>query len=419
MFRMRRGFPVVLGLLMFVSAGRPGMARPADQPAEMLARAEALYYEADFAKSVELLLRADEMLSQQAENMQQKTAIKLQLALGYMGLNDNAQAKSYLEQLYALDADYRVDPQVYSPKVTRLADEAKTDQNQRRCQSLFDEAQRQLGTGNAESVANLVGSNAAKCSGLATLNSKIADLFYKEGLDAYKKARTEEALQKFRTALRLEPNHELAAQYLDLAQSKLEVAADRVLLAWRKDFTAGDYAAAARDYRDLLPRSNAETIEQIRQEYRQNLSNLADAWTKACANDDASVMDDLRMRANALLPEASMGQDILDKMKTCVHTRCIQATTQLALARLKNRIDPQFSPYVVSIIKEPQVTVRVKATIDATGNVAASQLDGGNPLVYDAVRTAVDQWKFYPAVVQGEPRCVETEIPFVLKFVQH
>src|SRR5262249_27372450 len=156
-------------------------------------------------------------------------------------------AKSYLKQLYALDADYRIDPQLYPPKVTRLADEAKTEQNERQCQTVFDEAQHQLEGGNGQNVANVVGSNAAKCSNVAALNSKIADGLYKEGLDFYKKARTEEAVQKFRAALRLEPNHELAAQYLDLAQSKLEVAADRALFAWRKDFTAGDYAAATRD----------------------------------------------------------------------------------------------------------------------------------------------------------------------------
>ena len=418
MFRVRRVATSILSLLIIVSASRPAWARPADQPAEMLARAEALYYEADFAKSVELLLRADEMLAQQPGEMQQKTAVKLQLALGFIGLNDGARAKAYLQQLYVLDLDYRIDPQVYSPKVIKLADEAKLEAGETRCRSLFDDAQQQLGTGNSEAVARLVTMNAGKCSALATLNPKLADLFYKEGLDAYKKTRTEEAAQKFRSALRLEPNHELAAQYLDLAQSKLEVNADRVLLTWRKDFTAGDFAAAARDYRDLSAVSTPQTMEQVRQDYRQALSTLADSWTKACANDNANVMDEIRQRADALLPEPGFGQEIMERMKTCVHTRCIQATAQLALARLKSRVDPEFSPAVRSNIRESQLTVRVKATIDVMGNLAATGLDGGNPLLYDGVRAALDQWKFYPAIVQNESRCVDTEIPVVLKFVR-
>ena len=80
-------------------------------------------------------------------------------------------------------------------------------------------------------------------------------------------------------------------------------------------------------------------------------------------------------------------------------------------------MDPEFTAAVRSTIRDAQTTVRVKATIDATGNVMTTALDGGNPLLYDGVRAAVDQWKFIPAIVQGEARCVETEIPLVLKFV--
>jgi len=32
-----------------------------------------------------------------------------------------------------------------------------------------------------------------------------------------------------------------------------------------------------------------------------------------------------------------------------------------------------------------------------------------------AIRTAIQQWKFSPIVDQTGPRCVETEIPIVIK----
>src|SRR5215831_6730605 len=151
----------ILPLLIVLSASASAWSR-VDEPSEMLARAEALYYEADFAKSIELLLRADELLNQQSGHMDEKTAVKLQLALGYIGLNDSARAKTYLGQLFALDADHRIDPQVFSPKVIKLADEARAEQNAVRCRSVTDDAQRQLGKGNADGVVKLIASNGSK-----------------------------------------------------------------------------------------------------------------------------------------------------------------------------------------------------------------------------------------------------------------
>ncbi|PYR85974.1 MAG: hypothetical protein DMG18_04230 [Acidobacteria bacterium] len=136
-------------------------------------------------------------------------------------------------------------------------------------------------------------------------------------------------------------------------------------------------------------------------------------------------MEDARRRVDALIPVLlvdpegpSFGEDILATMKTCAHTRCVQMTSPLALSRLKNRVDPQLPPYLLSLIKDFPMTIRIRARINEAGDVAAAELLGGNALVYDAVRAAFGQWKFSPALVQGEVRCVDTEIPIVLKFGQ-
>src|SRR5262245_39999038 len=197
MFRMSSIFRNILALSIIVSGSGSAWSIPADEPSEMLARAQALYFEADFAKSIELLLRADELLQQQSGRQQEKTEVKLQLALGFIGLNDTTRAKAYLEELYALDADHRIDPQIFSPKVIRLAEEAKATQSEVRCKSLSDETQRQLSAGNSAAVVKLIGSSRSNCSALTLLYPKAAELFYKEGLDAYKKAQMEGALQKF------------------------------------------------------------------------------------------------------------------------------------------------------------------------------------------------------------------------------
>src|SRR5262249_30868094 len=133
MFRISRS---ILALLLIAGMSRSGYSAGADEPSEMLARAEALYYAADFAQSIELLLRADEMLRQQVGNLKEKTDVKLQLALSFIGLNDSARAKTYLQELYAIDIDRRIDPQMYSPKVIRLAEDARTEQKELRCRNV-------------------------------------------------------------------------------------------------------------------------------------------------------------------------------------------------------------------------------------------------------------------------------------------
>ena len=403
----------ILALLILMSMGSYAWSAE-DNLNDMLSRAEALYYQADFAKSVELLLRADELSQQQPASTSEKIDIKLQLALGYIGLNDTVRAKDYLRQLYALDPDHVIDPQIFSPKVIQLADEARTQQNEVRCQSVTDEAQRELASGNGDAVASLIRSNQAKCSGLAPLTSKAADLLFKEGLDAYKKAQMDAALEKFRAALAADPKHELATEYLDLAQSKLEIAADRALVAWRKDFNSAQFASATRDYRDLVSRGSSESVDQVRGEYRRALSTLVDRWNQACANNDKATMEEVRLRVNDMLPESSFAEDILAKMKTCTPAGCLQMNSQLALVRLKTRVDPEFAAYALSQLKGSSVVVHVKARIDEKGDVATSEVYGGSPFLHTAVRTAFQQWKFSPAIIEDRPRCVDTDIPIVV-----
>src|SRR5436189_5670056 len=153
----------ILALVILITASGPGWPAPADEAGEMLTRAEALYYEADFAKSIELLLRADELLAWQAGRLEEKTAIKLHLALGFIGLNDSTRGKAYLKELYALDSDHRIDAQAFSPKVIRLAEEAKAEQNELRCRSLFEEPERKLESGNSDTFRRLSTWNGADC----------------------------------------------------------------------------------------------------------------------------------------------------------------------------------------------------------------------------------------------------------------
>jgi hypothetical protein len=417
-------FRNILALLIMVLMSRPGWSAPsasaaesaasADDPSEMLARAEALYYQAEFAKSVELLSRADEMLRPQQGHLQEKVNVKMQLALAYMGLNDVNRAKANLVELYALDSDHRVDPQVFAPKVVKLAEEAKAEQDELRCRAVLNEAQKQYAAGNTDNLVKVIGAGQAKCPGVSEVSSKAADLVFKEGLEIYKKSQMTEALQKFRTALILDPGHDLAAQYVDLTERKLEFTADRALLAWKKDFDAGEFTLAASDYRELAALKSANEIESIQKEYRRALSSHLDSWSRACASDDVPTMEKVRSQAAAMVPFPSFGEDIVAKMKNCVPVGCLQMDSSSSLTRLKSRVDPQFPPQVISRLKGLPLTLHVKARIDVNGNVVSNEIRGGDISLYSAVRTAVDQWKFLPAMTGSGARCVDTDIPIAI-----
>jgi len=412
-----------IALLIVFSFGPFALAETVDDAREMLARAEALYYEADFEKSVELLLRAADLLRDQPGYQKEKSAIKLQIALGLIGLNDSARAKQYLGELYALDADHRIDPQMFSPKVIQLAEEARAEQHERRCRSVSDEAQQQLDRGNSDAVMKIIesgqgpgqGPGQGRCGNLIQLFPRAADLLFKDGLAAYKRSDMQQALLKFRAAQRLDARNELAAEYTNLTLSKLEVAADRAILQWQKNFTSGDFSAAARDYRELTSRGSPETLDHVRAEYRKSLSTLVDQWNRACAKSDAATAAHIKEQIQTLLPETSFAEDIIALMKTCTPAGCIQMETGLALARLKTRVDPQFPATTLSQFRSP-VTVRVKMTISDKGDAAVDGLTGGGPLLTNPIRVAVEQWRFLPAVVQGESRCIETEIPLVINW---
>src|SRR6478672_6160123 len=118
---------IALALLMIVPAwsyGWPGPPSPPDEPRELLAQAEQLFDKAEFSNSIELLLRADELLQKQSGSLEDKANVKYQLALDYMGLNDNDRAKANFLELYRLVPEYRLDADNLAPKVITLADEA-------------------------------------------------------------------------------------------------------------------------------------------------------------------------------------------------------------------------------------------------------------------------------------------------------
>ena len=406
---------VILSIAIVAQATPPS---PEDEIAQILTRAESLYFEAKFRDAIQVLQRADDLLKPQANRASDKIAVKLQLALAHIGLNEVPQGKARLRELFALDAEYRLDAQQFPPKVLALADEARAEQNELRCQAIRTDARKYLETGNGMAFLSLSQAMKGKCTGLEAMEPEAAEFLYKNGIEAYKAGRFSDALEKFRWALKLAPKHELAAQYVELTQGKLQVNADRQVLEWRKSLDAREFKQADVRYSQIAASKDApapQALTQMRADYRNAVAVQLESWNRSCAAGDQTAMDSIRQQLPEHFSDASMGEDLLTQMNQCVKRGCMPVTTQLALARLKVQVNPVVPPAFQTMMRGSSVTVRVKTRIDEKGDVTVIDSQGGNSVLNDSVRAAVEHWKFAPIMDSKGPRCAEAEIPIVIK----
>jgi tetratricopeptide (TPR) repeat protein len=438
-------------LAAFLAIQSPQAAQ--DEIKDALLRAESLYFEAKFADSVQVLTRVNDALKTQPERLPERISTKLQLALANVGLNNTAAAKLFWLELYALNPDFNLDTQQFSPKIIALANEAKTEQNKLRCQAAGEEARRNLAGGDSSAVVTLLQSMKARCAELSSLEADVAELVYKKGLSEYKQGDLANAAQNFRLAVKLAPKHEMAAQYLELAENKLQVAQDRVLLDWQKNFDSRQFKQAGAIYRQIASFGNnaAKPLDHMTAEYRQALIPLVEDVNRACSTNDSPKMDEVRNRISEMLPEPSFGEDIRSRIVPCTppppppetpkvaaivepeivapaikqvplpepvvvkqRVGCFRMESALALVRLKSRVEPEIPAAVRTFIPSSGITITIKARIDERGNVTVHDATGANPVITSAMRTAVEKWKFTPVADGDGPRCVDTEFPINL-----
>jgi protein TonB len=63
-----------------------------------------------------------------------------------------------------------------------------------------------------------------------------------------------------------------------------------------------------------------------------------------------------------------------------------------------------------ALITRTQGTVRIQAIIGRDGSISNLQVLSGHPLLIEAARQAVQQWRYRPTLLNGEPVEVITEI---------
>jgi len=432
--------------LMFAIQG-PAQPAAQDEIKDGLLRAESLFYEARFIESIQVLAHVNDVLQTKPGRVPDKIAANLQLALANIGLNDTASAKSFLSEVYSLDPDYVIDVKQFSPKVVALANDAKNDQLKTRCQEAGDNARRTLAAGDATGIQAILGTMKSKCPELAEVEPETAELLYKTGLAQYKRSEFPQALGAFRSALKLAPKHEMTIQYLELTESKLQVAQDRLVLQWQKNFDAHLFKEAAKDYREIVSLGdygNPQALNKVTTEYRKALAPMVENWNQVCSYSDASTVAQLRTQITDFLPEPNFGEDIRSRMASCTVAEspvapkvaartesrtelpgnkieapretktnlsgCLPMEPQLALARLKTKVEPDIPREARAYFQNSQISIRLKTRIDQGGNVAVLEVNGTNVIINNSVRTAVEKWKFSPIVDASGPRCVDTEI---------
>ena len=435
-----------IAFALMIAIQGPTQPSSQDEIKDGLTRAESLFYEAKFIESIQVLAHVNDVLQTKPGRLPDKIATKLQLALSNIGLNDTASAKTFLTELYGLDPDYVLDPKQFSPKVVSLANDAKNEQSKIRCLEAGDNARKSLASGDTAGLVALLLSMKPKCPALAQIEPETGELLYKTGIAQYKRNEFAAALQSFRIALQFAPKHELAVQYVDLTENKLQVAEDRLILQWQKNFDARQYKDAASDYRQIVALgadANPKILGHVTAEYRKALTPLVDNWNHTCPGSDSLKIAQMRGEITELIPEPSFAEDLRSRMVVCTPveppapriaakiesktdlaadkidsqlgtktkpTACLAMDPQLALARLKTKVEPEIPREARAYFQNAQIPVRLKTRIDHSGNVTVVEVIGVNIILNNAVRAAVEKWKFSPIVDSSGTRCVDTEI---------
>ena len=386
--------------------------------AAALDRAERLYYDAQFEQTITLLSPVEASLQSQSALLDEKVRVKVLLALAYIGLNDTAKAKALFKEVSGLDPNFALSSEKFSPNVLALFDEAKAEQTEEGCRQICQLVNQSIDTHDLATVLESVKTGGDSCTCLKAAALDAAELAYSEGVKSFQENDFADSLKTFRIALELNPEHQLARQYLEFTTAKLRLIADGAFLEWRKNMDAREFALAVVNYRQLQG-SNLEGIadsqlNQMRAAYRTLLSPSIEGWKRACQAGDSTTMRNLWTQAMDVLPDGDLAESILDDMK-CEKKFCMWMDTSAAMTHLVTRVDPTITATVRRAIEaSTPTTVYAHVKIDEKGDVDVLETQGIHAGLRDAVSTAVKKWKFEPTDKNNQQGCTETILPIVI-----
>jgi len=291
----------------------------------------------------------------------------------------------------------------------------------------------------------------------AAANLSVTEITFLRGKEFYEKGEFSDALKYFNTVLALDNAHALAREYAELAQQQLDLLNEPSYKEWRVSFDARQFDKAAAAYAKIRSAVADETpgaaqlTAQIEAQYQKVLSNLVNTWKAACAASDLQRSDSIRYEAANVASGLSFTRDALAQMQQCAAPRldstaptrssvqnsaspsrttpakppkpangattapeptaCIRRDPMLVMKELQFRANPLIEPNLQRYVGRGIV---VSIEIDDKGTVAVKRVAKANPRIADALKFAVEEWKFNPIVVDDQPRCVYTDLPIGL-----
>jgi len=180
---------------------------------------------------------------------------------------------------------------------------------------------------------------------------------------------------------------------------------------------------AAMAYMNLLLRQRAD-LSDTEDEYRRDIQ-AGEKWAKEASdsrqrNADGSISSASgKMVYYPELPEEpdtnSQGTGPKFVLRVGLGSTVVPAKRQEA--NLIKRVDPKYPPAARTARVEGLVRLRIR--IDGEGNVTATKVIKGDPLLTWAAQDAVRQWKYKPTVINMIPAEVLTtvDVPFSLDAV--
>jgi tetratricopeptide (TPR) repeat protein len=380
-----------------------GSARGQETISAGLARAESLYYGAQFQSALGVLLDLETRLQNDPRSAEERLKVKLYLALTHLALNETAQAKSNFVGVCRIDRNYTLDRAEFPPKVTSLFEEARADCAENTCSEICS---REPSVADFES-----GRHGCSCPApAATVREQ-----FEQGQELYRNGKFAEASTQFAAVLALDNSNELAAEYLKLSKQQQELNISLAFSEWRENFDKRQYDKAADAYQRLrhsmVGPTATEYADQAEYEYGKAFQNLVKLSRAACEAGDAPRVAAIRREATSVDSGLKLVDGSLVEMDRCVPRKCMQGDPVLALNRAKTPIRLEIEPSLERYVTRG---IRIGIEIDESGKVKLKQITNANPRLAEALKSAVEQWSFYPALVNNRATCVETEIPIAL-----
>ena len=397
-----------------VYASRQGA--PPDEITQALSAALDRYYQAQFPEASALLKQIEAQLNGDSSRPADLRKLKLYQALTHAALDEPDNAAARFKELLAIDPGFSMSENEYPSKIRTIFEDVKRSSVADRCRAACSQCEAAINAGDLPGAASTIIPLRDECECVRQLSASLADMFLKRGKAASEVGDHSRALQEFKRAREIDPSNVEAPGYLTRAAADQQRALSEAVSEWQRYFQLRDHAKARAVYERVLLMTGdgqPEAATQIRAQYESMFDNYSNLWSRACRSGDALALDALRQEVRSIDPSGNFNRQILRQVQSCPPPVCPVIDSNEALTRLRNRvypaIDKAFRPY--------RSKISVKIRIDEKGEVAVLDIDnpGGNRRVSQAVRDAVRQWRFDPALVSGsERRCAVTE--FFLEF---